>query len=843
MSQELIYTSVPKGLKPGSRGFSTVAMTSGMSSSWVDRLESLSGYQPIYPLGDANTARNPVSFAHWRVTVAGKSRSVLSRVAFAGADYSQRSNKFAHHVVLEPGEQAAGGPAWMLRQRGVMRSSWSSEPQLLAAAPKLPSADRPASICSAWAAVAGDAGWGGALAESFVNSPSKPAYLIFEPGTDVLALIDEALALLEPKQRWNISFNTYFTELPLNLMCSWRAVAAGTPGAITAAKSGANALVIDLTKSLSAVGSSGGLVAAARVGGAAATVNGRGSQPGPIEAAESAGMSTTPEFQGGTRALDVPRARRRLGAGGVLVEETPDLDWLPEPLDNGSQGEFPPVRRSRWPIFCALVAMACAVVASGFVVLQLHNEVVDLNRQIARKDLEAAGDEQAKPDKAARDKLAPMQEKISDLNSQITTLNANLLAEKESTAAQTVRIKDLQQRESKLQEDKKLLLTQIDALKAGMTNSGNSAASQAASESTSGSGVNDILFAIDPAILEPQANSSGGEPKPTTSPLPEGIQAIAGLIWPNAEPIYVVNGTRLDWVQSDDGKGIAIRAIIKAQGSGDDIPHKLASISVTRDGQLSFIANVRDSSLQLELARTLDSVLEDGRKVLKYSVFKGATASDGERELAFRRDKIPGSLNKQLQLPFAGNPELSDAKVDPPWTIKPDPNVKGSWTVSVDPVAGSEFSFQVIIAEQSTGVMAFQPRFHDPKQTALSADTEFGEVWDCLKEGADSKLSRMDPTEKIGDLHLPYDDQKTIEKLVDAVQKWNNTHDDKGNSKTDKKHLDAISIELAELRPKVEAIKHRFDESAKACQLGNNVIDVHFQMKNGNLLDYSLQDN
>src|SRR5438067_11812467 len=101
MSQELIYTSAPRGLKAGSSGFCTVAMSAGMPAALASRLESISGYRPLFPLGDAGAARNPVAWSHCRIDVGGAARHVLSRVAFAGADYSGRSNKLAHHVALD----------------------------------------------------------------------------------------------------------------------------------------------------------------------------------------------------------------------------------------------------------------------------------------------------------------------------------------------------------------------------------------------------------------------------------------------------------------------------------------------------------------------------------------------------------------------------------------------------------------------------------------------------------------------------------------------------------------------------------------------------------------------
>src|SRR5262249_10787445 len=120
MIQELHYTSVPRGLKLGSRGFCTVACTTQMPGPLVERLENLSGYHPVYAPHDPAAPQNPINFAHVRLTIGGRSVSILSRVGPAGLDYSGRANKYAHHVVLEPGERPEAGPAWLLSQPGFM---------------------------------------------------------------------------------------------------------------------------------------------------------------------------------------------------------------------------------------------------------------------------------------------------------------------------------------------------------------------------------------------------------------------------------------------------------------------------------------------------------------------------------------------------------------------------------------------------------------------------------------------------------------------------------------------------------------------------------------------------
>jgi len=229
MSQELHYTSVPRGIEAGSRGFCTVAVTPSMSGPLRERLEALSGYQQVFPAHDPDASRNPVVFAHHRLNLGGRPYSVLSRVSFAGLDYTERSNKYAHHVVVDPSERPAGGPAWLLSQPGFMDDAWSGEPRRLISGRSVLQGDRPGGVAHTWQTVTGDAGWAGVLAESFLAAPGRPAFLIFEPGQDLLSLFAEALALVPPERRWDVEFNTYFTQLPQGLTCSWRGVVAGTP--------------------------------------------------------------------------------------------------------------------------------------------------------------------------------------------------------------------------------------------------------------------------------------------------------------------------------------------------------------------------------------------------------------------------------------------------------------------------------------------------------------------------------------------------------------------------------------------------------------------------------------
>jgi len=219
MSRQLIYTSAPHGLKPGSSGFCTVAADGGMSQTLMTKLELLGGYEFRYNLSDPKAERNPINFCYTRITLGGQAASILSRVAFCGADYSGRTNKIAHHFLLEQGEHLPGGPAWMMREMargGHFRTAWNDPPKALAsvALPKLlPQSPPDRQPLRGWSQL-GDPGWAGLMAKAFCQSRKVPAYVIFEPGTDLLVLFEESLRLLPANMRWGVHFATYYPEFP-----------------------------------------------------------------------------------------------------------------------------------------------------------------------------------------------------------------------------------------------------------------------------------------------------------------------------------------------------------------------------------------------------------------------------------------------------------------------------------------------------------------------------------------------------------------------------------------------------------------------------------------------------
>lgn len=264
MSHELLYTSAEHGLKPGSYGFCTVMATDGLSKALQDRLESLSGYEHPFAVTDMRASLNPVNYSYLIVTVANQRLHLLSRIADAGADYSGRSNKLAHHIVLRPTELPAASPPATLAAPGLCITSFDGTARTLSHRVLPQAIPHPLAICSVWEAVAGDAGWAGYLVQLTLQNGLRPVTIIYPPGCDVLPLVTEAMTLLPAEQQWRTTFSTFFTKLPAGVDCQWRFVLDGTPAADQARRN-LQSPPIDLTAA-KRIPSEGPLVEAARTG-------------------------------------------------------------------------------------------------------------------------------------------------------------------------------------------------------------------------------------------------------------------------------------------------------------------------------------------------------------------------------------------------------------------------------------------------------------------------------------------------------------------------------------------------------------------------------------------------
>lgn len=244
MPYEILYTSAPSGLKPGSSGYCTVKSSRGIPAPAVDLLESLSGYRHVFTPGSPEAGRNPVNWGHYLLRISGRTEHVLSRVSDCELDYTGRSNKLAHHMVIDA--TCPAGPAWLVGQPGWMIGQWDGQLEQFATQRKAPMERRPAGRCAAWEAATGDAGWGGVLAESFLADPERKVFLIYRPDQNILPLIEEAIALLPENRQWDVTFATYGAALPKTVECAWTGVVAGSPE-VQQSHRFVNALRIDLT--------------------------------------------------------------------------------------------------------------------------------------------------------------------------------------------------------------------------------------------------------------------------------------------------------------------------------------------------------------------------------------------------------------------------------------------------------------------------------------------------------------------------------------------------------------------------------------------------------------------
>lgn len=228
--KELVYTSAPAGLRPGTSGFCTVAMSDGLPVAAVEFLERLSNtYRPVYMPYDPRAADNPVAVSLVRGRPGGQAIAILSRNGAAGTDHTGRTNNLAHHLVFDPSGPGDGSnPAATAGQPGVFLTRWDEPPRRLSAR-KIAGSPGPRGLCRTWEDVTGDAGWAATLAAAWAGRDGRPLYVIYPRGTNALALMAEAMNLLPVERRWDCTFTTYFTGLPAEATCVVRGVLEGTP--------------------------------------------------------------------------------------------------------------------------------------------------------------------------------------------------------------------------------------------------------------------------------------------------------------------------------------------------------------------------------------------------------------------------------------------------------------------------------------------------------------------------------------------------------------------------------------------------------------------------------------
>jgi GTPase-associated protein 1 len=402
VSQEILYTSARQGLKPGSRGFCTVVSTQGMAQNLASRLESLSGYRHAYPVHDPRAKQNPVNYSHLLINVGGRPYHVLSRICDAGWDYTKRSNKLAHHVALQPKEIAdvPGGPAWVMSDDTFCETTWDDTTRILPAGRKPRSGDFPCQVCQAWAKLAGDAGWAGVLAESALVKRVRPISLIFKPGTDTLLLALEALSLLPSKNRWKVTFSTYFTKLPAGVDCQWRFLLDDSPEA-QAVRRDPHAAVIDLCSTLGPA-QGGELVEVARKGPSVRTSRAAAPAPSLPTAPVTPTQPAPADFELREEEESSEYRIQPPAMGAARTAASPPSWITPEGRSTTARSAFQRQKRSLLPIaaagICGLI-LGAVVVAVAMLLLRTptgpqqqfaHNDSVSVDRPAPADPVESS---------------------------------------------------------------------------------------------------------------------------------------------------------------------------------------------------------------------------------------------------------------------------------------------------------------------------------------------------------------------------------------------------------------------------------------------------------------------
>ena len=101
MPYQLLYTSVPTGLRPGTSGYTTAAHTEGMPGELVSALESKSGYDHLAAKDASFNGVNPIISRFEILQLNSGTFFVMSRLQDSGADHTGRTNYLAQHLVID----------------------------------------------------------------------------------------------------------------------------------------------------------------------------------------------------------------------------------------------------------------------------------------------------------------------------------------------------------------------------------------------------------------------------------------------------------------------------------------------------------------------------------------------------------------------------------------------------------------------------------------------------------------------------------------------------------------------------------------------------------------------
>lgn len=219
MIEEVVYTSVERGLNPAQSGYCVVAQSQGISADTLDHLIPFTHYEHL-----PSVSPSPTDYAHRRVETRTGPISCLSRVGDAGLDYSGRNCFLAHHIAIrETDDRPLAGPAWTCALRGLFYKQWKVRPGVLKTR-QIPAGNFEISGCPLWKQRVGSDVGAIQLCETIREHTSEPIYIVHEPELRLLPLLVEAIAQLAPELRWRVTFSTCFSSSTNGVECQWRGI-------------------------------------------------------------------------------------------------------------------------------------------------------------------------------------------------------------------------------------------------------------------------------------------------------------------------------------------------------------------------------------------------------------------------------------------------------------------------------------------------------------------------------------------------------------------------------------------------------------------------------------------
>lgn len=198
MAYRLIFTSSARALAGSRTGFCTVARSRDMSEKLAAAVERLGAY-------DHDTMGDSPIFSHRIAIFANTAYHVLTRVINAPADYTNRSNYIAEHIVLTEDEtNLLPSPAQFLADKSDWLKSWVGEPKFLENVEIKQTAQKFAPPAKNWERIFKDPAKAAVLLEQ-----SPTIFANAKDGQELLKLFAESLALLPNKTKaWDYTFTT-----------------------------------------------------------------------------------------------------------------------------------------------------------------------------------------------------------------------------------------------------------------------------------------------------------------------------------------------------------------------------------------------------------------------------------------------------------------------------------------------------------------------------------------------------------------------------------------------------------------------------------------------------------